>query len=345
MKIEILCRDGSPLGVTSASIYGEDGRIGVGGAELALLTMCEEWAKAGHEVILYNDPKHGSSRGFDQRSVSSFIPKDKRDVLITFRTPNPRSIEATGLKVWWSTDQYTIDNFKHFAPHMERIVCISPFHQEYFRATYQIHDTVSIDLPVRVQDYEASEVEKIPYRCLYSSVPDRGLMILHAAWPLIQREVPEATLVITSDYRLWGLPVAQNEKFRMRFLLHPNTSFLGAVKRLELVKEQLRAEVLTYPCTYEELFCYSVAEAQVAGAYPITTQTGALATTNMECQLPGSPHSPVWVDQYVGKVVEFLRRSPEDKRSASEQMRLAALERFNPVRILQEWDEKVFNRG
>ena len=41
MKIEILCRDGSPLGVTEKSINGDDGRLGVGGAELALLTLCK----------------------------------------------------------------------------------------------------------------------------------------------------------------------------------------------------------------------------------------------------------------------------------------------------------------
>ena len=38
--IHVLANDGSPLGVTEKSIFGEDGRVGVGGAELALLTMC-----------------------------------------------------------------------------------------------------------------------------------------------------------------------------------------------------------------------------------------------------------------------------------------------------------------
>jgi len=54
MKIEILCNDGSPLGVTSKTVWGDNFRIGLGGAELALITLCEAWHERGDEVILYN---------------------------------------------------------------------------------------------------------------------------------------------------------------------------------------------------------------------------------------------------------------------------------------------------
>ena len=33
MKIDIICNDGSPLGVTPMDIFGDSGRIGIGGAE------------------------------------------------------------------------------------------------------------------------------------------------------------------------------------------------------------------------------------------------------------------------------------------------------------------------
>ena len=47
MKIDILANDGSPLGVTMNSVWGKDGRIGVGGSELAILTLCEGWTEMG----------------------------------------------------------------------------------------------------------------------------------------------------------------------------------------------------------------------------------------------------------------------------------------------------------
>ena len=124
MKIDIVCNDGSPLKVTTRSIYGEDGRVGVGGAELGLLTMCEAWDKAGHEVCLYNDPDTKGASPFEQREKDSFEPKEKRDVVITFRSANKRTKDANGLHVWWSTDQFTLGGFKEFAECVDKIVTI-----------------------------------------------------------------------------------------------------------------------------------------------------------------------------------------------------------------------------
>ena len=87
LKIDILCNDGSPLGVTEKSIFGEDGRMGVGGAELALLTMCRAWQYYGNDVTLYNNPNNPLASTFKQRNISDFHAKDERDVLIIFRSP------------------------------------------------------------------------------------------------------------------------------------------------------------------------------------------------------------------------------------------------------------------
>jgi len=115
MRIDILCNDGSPLGVSEKSINGEDGRMGVGGAELALLTMCRAWHDAGNRVTLYNSPDPQGSSVFFQKPIDSFSPQAPRDVLIIFRSPNTRIKDgAKGLKVWWSTDQRTIGDFKEF---------------------------------------------------------------------------------------------------------------------------------------------------------------------------------------------------------------------------------------
>ena len=61
MKIDVLTNDGSPLTVLYEDVYGLDGRVGVGGSELALLTLCEQFSKDGDTVRLYNDPRHESS--------------------------------------------------------------------------------------------------------------------------------------------------------------------------------------------------------------------------------------------------------------------------------------------
>ena len=90
--IHVLTNDGSPLGVTSKTIWGDSFRVGLGGAEYALLTLCEEWSKRGDTVVLYNNPWETGASIFEQRSIDSFHPNDPRDILIVFRSPNVRSV-------------------------------------------------------------------------------------------------------------------------------------------------------------------------------------------------------------------------------------------------------------
>jgi hypothetical protein len=99
MKIDYLTNDGSPLGVSLATLLGNDpNQVGTGGAEAAMLTLCEEWTKAGHQVRLYNDPRPGWDSPFEQLPIGAFNSQDNRDVLIVFRSPNLRMIDAKGLK-------------------------------------------------------------------------------------------------------------------------------------------------------------------------------------------------------------------------------------------------------
>jgi len=333
MKIDILTSDGSPLGCTMATLTGDDPhQIGVGGAESALLTMCELWERAGHEVNLYNNPRGFDKSPFHQSNIGDFDGSQNRDALIVFRSPNYKVDGAKGLKIWWSCDQYTIGSFKDFAPHVDKIVTISQFHADYFKKEYGIENTTVIDLPVRTWEYE-QDIVKIPHRCIFTSVPGRGLGELLTMWRRIVNAVPDASLVITSDYRLWGIGAPMNNEFCAKIPGLKNVTMRGAIRRAELVQEQLKAEVLPYPCNYDELFCYTVAEAECAGVLPVTPKIGALDTTNFG-----------WFsgkDEFADIVIKALNTSPENVSVSRDVFTKLSLSRFGPERILKEWD-KVF---
>lgn len=341
LVIHVLANDGSPLGVTERSIYGLDGGVGVGGAELAILTLCRAWKDIGHKVIFYNDPRLTDGSTFPQMPKSFFNPKEFRDILIIFRSPNDRIKDAVGKKVWLSTDQYTVGNFADFAKQVDKIVTISPFHQDYFNSTYGISDTVSIDLPVRVWEYE-EQVPRIENKLIFCSVPDRGLGILAEVYDQLKSKIPELTLTITSDYRLWGVSSPMNEGFLKKFLGKSGVRFLGAVPRGEMIMEQLSSEIHAYPCTYSELFCYSSAECQVAGTYPITSGVGSLSTTNMGTIIQGDPNSREWKTLFVESIIHALSNRKIMQEHALENQEIAR-HRFSLKRILKEWDESVFN--
>lgn len=339
MIIHILCNDGSPLGIHYSDIFGNEERIGIGGAELALLTLAEAWVKMGHSVVLYNNPKHLNKSPFEQASISSFNKHDKRDILIIFRSPTQKVLGANGKIVWFSTDQYTIGDFKHFAQFCDSIVTISKFHAKYFAETYEIRETEIIDIPVRTWEYE-NQAEKIPNRLIFTSVPDRGLWQVSKVFPKIKEAIPDATLVITSDYRLWGTQSPNNQQFVQLFMRQAGAEFLGAVPRRRLIEEQKKAQIHLYPGVYDELFCISVAESQVAGALPITSTTGALETTNMGVLIDGNPNDTNSQKMFVQKTIEYLQNPflPQIQKELQEK----ALRRFSLENILRQWDERIF---
>ena len=341
MKIDLLCNDGSPIGVTPMDIEGR----GVGGAELSMMTLMGVFAKRGHEVTVFNNPRiPGDHDGVRYAPLNDYNNRAPKDVVIIFRSPNkrydPSQMPKEVKKLWWSTDQFTVGNFSEMAQTVDRVITISPHHSAFFAKHYKIgRDKMThLDLGVRTWEYER-EIEKIKGRLIFCSIPDRGLPVLHAAWALIKRDAPQASLVITSDYTLWGAS-ANNSQHRLQWAGKDDVHYVGKVPRSRLVKLQLEAEIMSYPSVYEELFCISAAECQVAGALPVTSAAGALPTTNeFGIVIPGNPKTAMWVDSFAGRVVSLLNH--EDKYMTDRQalMRRGARTRFDWDKIASQWEE------
>ncbi len=340
MKIALVVNDGSPLGVTPPDIYGR----GVGGAELSMMTLMKVLAGRGHEVEVFNDPRVVQEfDGVQYRRRKNFNESEGRDAVIIFRSPNPLVTRRCGAtkKIWWSCDQYTIGDFAMQGRQVDHIVCISDFHKEYFKYHYKLDKQIAvIDLGVLLPEYDL-DVKKISGRMVFCSVPDRGLDRLLAAWPIIKSEAPDASLVITSDYRLWGA-TANNARHRLSWAGEPDVKFVGAVNRSDLVKIQLEAEVHAYPCTYDELFCISVAECQVAGALPVTSSWGALRSTNeYGIQIPGNPHSPDFIKTFAKRVAGLITTERPFLEMKREMMMTKSCLRFDWQIIAKKWETLI----
>lgn len=307
LTIDLFCSEGSPMGLTPPDIHGR----GVGGAELAMMTWAEIMAGRGHQVRIFNDPAQpGNYAGVTYAPCSSFKFSEPRDVFITFRAPNRFTrLARAAVKIFWSCDQYTSGDFgRDIIPFVDRTVCISPYHVAYHLEHYAPDPTTIgyFDLGVRVQDYE-QDVKKVPGRCIFCSVPNRGLEVLRLMWDKIKARVPEASLVITSDYTLWGASSPLNHEHRLQWLGVEGVEFLGNISREQLVQEQLKAVCMPYPCTYAELFCISAAECQVANCAPITSDLGALPTTNQWGHvLTGNIMDSEWHQRFITVVSSFL---------------------------------------
>ena len=256
---------------------------GIGGAETAITLLTRELASRGHTVMVFNDiaaPSVGDGVEYYPRNM---IPEKgmESDCFVVFRCPSEyvQQVQAKR-KLFWSCDQQTTGVYdKEIFPYVDDIICISDYHAEYFANKFKtnVDRYKVIGCPVRHWDYEP-HVEKNINQFIFCSVPHRGLEYMPMVMSEIRQALPDAELVITSDYRLWGAPEPRNNEFPPMFK-HPNDHFFGKIPRSELIQYQLTSMAQTYPCTYEELFNISTAECAAAGAVPVATHIGAVPQT------------------------------------------------------------------
>jgi len=323
-----------------AYYYGK----GLGGGECALHLLTRQLAKMGHRVEIYNMvADHQCHDGVWHLPLTELDPTRYCDAFILFRSPNNviRGDINTPVRLFWSIDQQTQGNYAtDIFPFMDYTVTISPYHTRYHIARYGADPLKMnhIDLGVGLEDYQ-QDIEKVPGRLLYSSVSGRGLWHLPRLYQHIKMARPEASLMVTADYTLWGRPTDPTglEEAPLHFGPLKDVAILGAVPRRDLVRYQLQADILAYPCIYEELFCLSIAEAQVAGAVPVTTDIGAIPTTlDTGYAIPLRPGMPQYEKAFVDRVVGLLSDRAELTRLQQEARRKAS-KRFDYDRIGSEW--------
>lgn len=258
---------------------------GVGGAEGSLILLARELARLGHDVEIYNKTQTtGMFGGVWYRNINEINLRQYCDYFILFRSFSPvlHHVRAN-VKVFWSCDQYT-DMYgtwnTQIFPYIDGVIAISEYHKKYLLDHYTCtkEQVTVLDLGVNGSDY-INTPQKISGRAIFCSVPQRGLYDLLRVAPTLKALIPDFSLTITSDYRLWGLDVPDNDVYRFAASSMPYVQFLGKIERKKLVEEQLSAEVMAYPCVYDECFCISAMECIAAGAVPVTYDRAALHTT------------------------------------------------------------------
>jgi glycosyltransferase involved in cell wall biosynthesis len=183
---------------------------------------------------------------------------------------------------------------------------LSPFMRDRVTAAVPAPGMQVLPPPLAREDYADSSQQR-ERTLLYCSMPDRGLYYLKDVFPAIRRQVADATLVITSDFTLWGRAGARAAFLRF-FDAQPGIRYLGHVDRATLLAEQQRARVMAYPCTFEEGFCIAAAECMAAGAVPVTTNNYALRTTvgDAGVLVNGRPRSWFYRRAFVKAAVRLL---------------------------------------
>lgn len=244
-------------------------RLPSGGTERATVFLAEALTRLGHEAIVLT-----SWGALDQAPIA-----DADAVISPFAEIFGRAGPST-VRVWWP-HQYTDRPFvheqaKHARRHADEVVTLSAFHRDDLQRRLGIESTI-IGHGVWL-DEVVTDVEKVPGRLVFCSVPQRGLDMVTELFPCIRHEIPEATLAVCSSLRTWGADYDDRvyEPLYDRLRHMPGVSYLGALGQRELWTELARAEVFFYPATYRETYCMALDEALAHGCVPVVTEIGAL---------------------------------------------------------------------
>lgn len=322
---------------------------GVGGAEASLILLARELAKSGHLVDVYNDPERiGKQNGVNYLPLKQFDYTDYADCVIIFRNPVPEIKEINSpFKIFWSCDQYTTGDYtKDVFPYVDKIICISPYHMEYFKNHYFFNreKLMYFNLGVNIFDY-IYETDRVDGKLIFCSVPERGLANLKKYIPLIKKRYPKVSLHITSDYRLWGAE-ASNEKFKEMFAGMGNVFYYGKIPRSELLIHQKTAEIMIYPGEYDENFCISAAECMAAGTVPVVSDIGALKTTVKDggIVINGVPKDGDYEQKFVDSVCDLLENKVKLKE-LSRKAREISHRDYDWTLIARDWHTLIYENS
>lgn len=269
---------------------------GIGGSETCAAMLAEELIKLNYRVVLIGDcqGQEANINGveyLDFRKFDAFKRINYVDFFISSRTTDPlsHSIRNGRNFVWvhdiWLSQSGSIPN----SHKVDKFICLSPWHRDFFSQHHNIPiDRIHIQgNGLNTHNYENLNLERDPYRLIYSSSPDRGLLTLLEMFPRLKSNFPELSLHVFYGFYNWeeAIKARKNpEEMAMlqkikNLMLQDGVVYHGRVSQKQLALEQSKSSIWAYPTWFTETYCITALEAMLSGAIPVVTPVAALNTT------------------------------------------------------------------
>jgi hypothetical protein len=215
---------------------------------------------------------------------------------------------------------------------LKKVFCLTEWHVEYLNSIFPslkhltTHFYYGIDFLKFNQDKLPNKISKFPYKFIYSSFPNRGLLPLLQMWPKIYEKQPLATLHIYSDINgTWVNSVAPEQINEIKKLLQDYYSrennigihYYGWVDKKTLANAWLSSDIWFYPCIFMETFCLTALEAALTKTFVICNDLAALQNTvsNRGVIINGNPMDPDWQSTALNKIFEYIEPLNFDKKN------------------------------
>ena len=257
---------------------------GLGGTEQCCIFLSKYFKNFGWNVVVGGNVIEDTIDGI-QWLTNQTIHKtmfNKFDVIIgvsyihfmkEFENYNCKKIfwvHNTDYYEWWKGKKMANHRELLNSPDLDKIVCLTNWHKNQWSSKYNLSlDKFKvIGNGIEVNMFN-KKIKKQLGKIIWSSAPERGLHELLNNWKNIKSVIPHAELhVFTPSYSI--------EQFNNIRSELEDVHFRGNVSPSKLHDEMLSSEYWFYLTSYEETYCITAIEMQLAGVFPIVTNVAAL---------------------------------------------------------------------
>jgi tetratricopeptide (TPR) repeat protein len=204
-------------------------------------------------------------------------------------------------------------------PKIKKVFCLSEWHKEQFTGIFPQFAEKTVPFYYGIGDIAITSTfqDKIPYKFIYSSFPNRGLLPLLQMWPRIIERKPQASLWIYCDIDgKWVNEVAPEQMAEIRRLLEcyqggnipMNIFYNGWVSKRVLMESWMTSDIWFYPTTFLETFCLTALECAKSRVLAITMDFGSLKNTvgDRGILLRGDPMDSVWQQDTIDVIFSIM---------------------------------------
>lgn len=328
---------------------------GIGGSETSHIELSEILGDRRYNVISlapiseYQDDLNHNVPWYHHSQDSL---KEEKCIWIVYRNPEFFRREKPKGNSWWFIAQdvdygWTPEGLKN----VDRYICLCKTHARYTEERYpslkgRIYISSNGIRRKVIENVEKESIPRTPYKMVYASSPDRGLLFILQNWFRITEAISEAELHIFYGFnnmesileKQGGQASFLSQKIQIeRLLTQPGVIWRGRIGQMELYREWFSAGVWPYPTDWPETSCVTCMDAQACGAIPVTNYHWAVGENVFYgSMLEGIPqHDPLlgacWVQECLGAL-----QSPAwvDRRSMMQDAR----DTFDWEKIAGQWE-------
>lgn len=327
---------------------------GSGGAELCIMKLAPMFAADGWRVSVFGTP--GPYRGVYEDGVeywdsNDYLTTERFKVLVSSRTTLPFNAGATAdVKLLWMHDVNCGPALLDVKEMPDKIIGLTPWHVNHLSKLYGIDPSKFAILPNGIdisrfpKDY--AETGELGTSFIWSSSYDRGLETVLGLWPVIKKNLPDASLDIFYGWNMYDKSIEQWKRFnatqtsaleifkskiekQMQHLGasgNANITHHGRVNQETLASYMLGADIWPFTTQFMETFCITAIEMQAAGVIPIASNLAAL-TNNIarkDLLIDGWPQNVSYQNKFMDTLEAVYSASPEEILEARQEGRRLA---------------------